>query len=157
SPARLREARSSWKMQPPEPDAGTYHLGMRVLRCAFALSCSSLVLVSPPSAASLSCSVEVVTLQIDPVDHTVLYAGTISDGLLKRIDFGRSSHPLIDPLVESTSALLFDPTAPSNLYSATYGESLFRSRDGGQTWQRSSHGLVPPPCGPFPCLNTPEF
>jgi photosystem II stability/assembly factor-like uncharacterized protein len=104
-----------------------------------------------------ACATLVLTIKVDPRDHRVLYAGTELDGLLRSTDGGANWAPLIGPRVESVSALLFDPTDNLSVYGATYGEYLFKSSDGGTTWEHRSRGLVPPPCGPFPCINTPEF
>jgi photosystem II stability/assembly factor-like uncharacterized protein len=104
-----------------------------------------------------ACATQVLTIKVDPRDHRVLYAGTLLDGLLRSTDGGASWATLIGLPVESVSALLFDPTDNMSVYGATYGEYLFKSSDRGATWERKSRGLVPPPCGPFPCFNTPNF
>jgi photosystem II stability/assembly factor-like uncharacterized protein len=44
-----------------------------------------------------------------------------------------------------------------SVYGATYGEYLFKSSDGGATWEHKSRGIITTPCGPFPCANTPGF
>lgn len=129
---------------------------MPVPRYALVLSLAALLMLGRTAAAD-SCAVGTVALQIDPGNHNILYTGTTGDGLLKSTDGGHTWTPLVGPRVDSASALLFDPITPSNIYGATYGEYLFRSTDDGETWQRSSRGLVPPPCGPFPCINGWEF
>lgn len=103
------------------------------------------------------CPTLVRTIQVDPRDHRTLYAGTSYDGLLRSTDAGTTWTPLIEPRVVSVSALLFDPADGMSVYGATYEEYLFKSSDGGATWEGKSRGLVPPPCGPFPCINTPAF
>jgi photosystem II stability/assembly factor-like uncharacterized protein len=102
------------------------------------------------------CPTEVLTIQIDPRDHRTLYVGTRLDGLLRSRDAGMTWTPLIEPRVESVSALLFDPTNASSVYGATYGEYLFKSSDGGATWARKTRGLIPSYCT-FPCFNSLEF
>ncbi len=103
------------------------------------------------------CPTHVLTIQVDPRDHRTLYAGTRLDGLFRSTDAGATWTPLIEPRVETVSALLFDPADTRSIYGATYGEYLFKSLDAGATWERRSCGLVQPPCGQFPCYNLPDF
>jgi hypothetical protein len=38
-------------------------------------------------------------------------------------------------------ALVFDPTRPLNLYAATQERGIYRSADGGKTWQQATNGI----------------
>jgi photosystem II stability/assembly factor-like uncharacterized protein len=43
----------------------------------------------------------------------------------------------------TVSTLEVDPSRPSVVYAGTHGAGVFRSADGGRTWERSSDGLPP--------------
>jgi uncharacterized protein (TIGR03437 family) len=83
------------------------------------------------------------TLAFDPADANVLYAGT--EGGLMRTSNGGNGWTRIDlpPDDEWISALAIDPADPRTIYASTYvGRGTWKSSDRGQTWTRSSVGLV---------------
>src|SRR4051794_1515671 len=43
----------------------------------------------------------------------------------------------------TVSALEIDPSRPSVVYAGTHGAGVFRSANGGRTWERRSDGLPP--------------
>ena len=81
---------------------------------------------------------------IDPGNPLVMYAGAVSGGVWKSTDGGRSWKPLTDFLANlGVTTLAFDPKNTQVIYAGT-GESfasnfrgfgIFRSRDGGATWE----------------------
>src|SRR5687768_16591947 len=81
----------------------------------------------------------VTSLAIDPTDASVLYAGTHRSGVFKSTDHGETWFPAGSGLRIGfdVDALVIDPTAPEIVYAAN-GGFVFRSADGGRTWQRSS-------------------
>jgi photosystem II stability/assembly factor-like uncharacterized protein len=87
----------------------------------------------PPTTAGIA-------LALDPVTPGRLYAGTDS-GVFKSIDAGRSWNPVDFPGVPT-----FDPTTPGTLYAQG---GLFRSTDGGDTWDTAGAGLPGSPVNAF--------
>ena len=91
-----------------------------------------------PMAAGLK-SAQVMTLAVDPVNTTTLYAGTLN-GVFKStnggFDWSASNSGLPNPIIP---ALVIDPRNPATLYAAANGSNssdhgLFKSVDGGATW-----------------------
>ncbi|HGE69697.1 TPA: hypothetical protein ENX78_02605 [Candidatus Poribacteria bacterium] len=102
----------------------------------------------------------VLCLAIDPKDPKVLYAGTDGGGLFKTIDGGGKWEPiggeiwlakppaedLVTPSgdVESTlvvSSVVINPINTSIVYAANQ-TGVFRSADGGKTWEKINTGLT---------------
>jgi photosystem II stability/assembly factor-like uncharacterized protein len=77
---------------------------------------------------------DVADLAVDPTDRRIVYALGSSYGVLRTRNGGRSWSS-IGPDEQSVAALL--PGAPGNLLAAT-GSGLFRSIDGGDTWNASA-------------------
>ena len=87
---------------------------------------------------------DVLTLVMDPRNPTTMYAGTYCSGVLRSLD-GGDSWSAVNLDVSGTSspgptdtnfvnALAIDPLTPRTVYAGTYGDGVFRSLDGGDTW-----------------------
>jgi len=87
----------------------------------------------------------VLSLVIDPRNPTTMYAGTYCSGVLRSLD-GGDSWSAVNLDVSGTSSpgptgtnfvntLAIDPLTPRTVYAGTYGDGVFRSLDGGDTWQ----------------------
>jgi photosystem II stability/assembly factor-like uncharacterized protein len=89
-----------------------------------------------------------VALAADPFAGGVVYAGTSGAGVLRSGDGGRtwvrlaSGSPLAAPL--SVADLVADPTRPAHLYAVADG-TVYRSRNGGASWELLAEGLDGPP------------
>ncbi len=92
-------------------------------------------------------------LVVDPRDSRTLYLGTIFSGLLKSTDGGRTWRPAnrglkiqkvcdarVCPNLAVTD-LVVDPFDPRVLY-LNFENQLYRSEDGGETWQWASRGIA---------------
>lgn len=88
----------------------------------------------------------VTDLAIHPADANLCYAGLASGGILKTTDGGQTWQPIMQDLdVITVGDLALDPQDPDVLYVGTgeanaaslsfFGTGLYRSPDGGQTWQ----------------------
>jgi photosystem II stability/assembly factor-like uncharacterized protein len=83
-------------------------------------------------------------LAVDPRDPRVVYAGTgdgltPGDGLWKSTDGGVTWSKIDNFRVQTITALLA-ATVPGRIYAATFGQ-VFRSDDGGATWQTRNRAL----------------
>ena len=88
-------------------------------------------------------------LAISPGDPAVVYAG-VKNGLYKSTD-GGSSWQRLDALNIDVTAVVLDPGNPSTIYVAAVvldrgnpstAGGVFKSTDGGTTWQRDKSGLI---------------
>lgn len=99
-------------------------------------------------------------LVVDPRDSRTLYLGTIYSGLLKSTDGGRTWRPAnrglkiqkvcdarVCPNLAVTD-LVVDPFEPRVLY-LNFENQLYRSEDGGETWQWASQGIARFGVGPL--------
>ncbi len=88
----------------------------------------------------------VTAIDVDPRDERVIYAGSASGGLWKSVNAGQSWTPIWDEQPNpSIGAVRVDPSNPDVIWvgtgegnprnSQTIGGGLFRSLDGGKTWQ----------------------
>ena len=98
--------------------------------------------------------VRVQTLAVDPTNPAVLYAGTItptgiqSVGIFKSTDGGASwieaNAGLFDPFTQAepldVPAISIDPTNPQVLLAGTRFSEIFRSEDGGASWEPQTLG-----------------
>ena len=87
----------------------------------------------------------VVAFAIDPGDPAILYAQLSSNKLVKSenggLDWTETGLNPPWPANSSPRALLVDPTTvPSTVYAGSY-KGIYRSTDGGATWQAFSDGL----------------
>jgi photosystem II stability/assembly factor-like uncharacterized protein len=91
----------------------------------------------------------VLSVTIDPNDSNVVYAGTLSTGVLKSIDGGASfaakSSGLPDSFQTSRTGSVVIDTHDSNiLYVGTEGGGVYRSTDGAESWLPINAGLSDP-------------
>jgi photosystem II stability/assembly factor-like uncharacterized protein len=91
---------------------------------------------------------EVISLAIDPVTPTTLYAGTDGGGMFKSTNGGENWSALntgIDminsDLFQLFFALAIDPATPTTLYTGT-AIGVFKSTDGGGNWSAANAGLT---------------
>ena len=86
----------------------------------------------------------VVSIAPHPVDPDIVYIAAASGGIWKTIDGGQLWEPLTDELSSlNHGCVALDPSDPEIVYAGTGeyqtwtdGDGLFRSLDGGATWQR---------------------
>jgi photosystem II stability/assembly factor-like uncharacterized protein len=86
----------------------------------------------------------VLGFAIDPAAPSTLYASDADQGLFKSIDGGRHWTALTTPRQappDEGAGLVLDPTHPGSLY--LVAGSLYKTMDGGATWQRLGTGPVP--------------
>lgn len=91
-------------------------------------------------------------VQQDPLDPTVLIAGTRPAGLFRSTDGGRTwsalSTPTMAPFSELNSGptrvtqILFDPIDTDTIWSTVEVGGIYRSRDRGAHWEKLEQGLV---------------
>ncbi|GAB4546862.1 MAG: hypothetical protein Kow0063_41400 [Anaerolineae bacterium] len=93
----------------------------------------------PPARVDLLDDKRVQALAIDPQTPTTLYAGTTQHGVYKTID-GAATWLDTGLPVTNTTALAVDPQDPETVYVGS-GGGLFKSTDGGQTWNRAGTRL----------------
>ena len=100
-------------------------------------------------------SVIVATIAIDPTATSTLYAGTLgpqpgvgSTGIFKSTDGGQTWAAINNGLVDTGSGtspvdvetIAIDPHNPSGLLAGTRFSDIFKSTDGGATWQARTSG-----------------
>lgn len=82
---------------------------------------------------------------LDPSDFSVIYVGTINQGLFKSTDHGASWTAINAGLPsKDIESLVIDPQDPRRLYVGTHNDGPFLSRDGGQTWKPPEQLQVEP-------------
>lgn len=91
----------------------------------------------------------VLSVTIDPNDSNVVYAGTLSTGVLKSIDGGAAfvakSAGLPDSFQTSrTGSVVIDAHHSNILYVGTEGGGVYRSTDAAESWSPMSTGLADP-------------
>jgi serine/threonine protein kinase/photosystem II stability/assembly factor-like uncharacterized protein len=92
----------------------------------------------------------VQSLAIDPTDPNVVYAGTGwgpfgGNGVYKSTDGGENWSPANRGMIDySITALAIDPANPQTIYAGGNGGELFKSSDGGQTWDNLTAKLAVP-------------
>jgi len=83
-------------------------------------------------------------LAVDPLDPRVVYAGTVTSGVLKTTDGGGTWKAVNSGLrVLDIRALVIDPRDPQILYAGAENGGIARSTDGGAHWKQSSTGMDP--------------
>ncbi|MFH1460815.1 MAG: YCF48-related protein [Patescibacteria group bacterium] len=88
-------------------------------------------------------SLDISTIEVNPNDSNVLYAGTRNDGLYKSCCQGEHWYRLEDKnRALSNKANIYDiaidPKDPNRIYLGTYQDKkgrVFRSQDGGESWE----------------------
>jgi photosystem II stability/assembly factor-like uncharacterized protein len=70
---------------------------------------------------------------VDPTNARVMYVA-MRDGLFKSTDAGESWKPVRKGL-KNLAAVVVNPKRPSELYVSTTEGTIFRSADGGATWE----------------------
>ena len=76
----------------------------------------------------------VFTIEINPVDHQVIFVGTIQNGIYKTLDGGQHwLHLNNDDIFSTMRDMAIHPLGPDTMYAATT-EGLYKSIDGGQSW-----------------------
>lgn len=95
-------------------------------------------------------NVTILSLAINPKNPTILYAGTYRSGIYKSINGGESWWGISAGLNASAMVytLAVDPQNPNTLYAGTrspgstppWGGGVFKSLDGGSTWQNKTNG-----------------
>ncbi len=86
----------------------------------------------------------VVSIAVHPVDRDTVYIASASGGIWKTTDGGNIWSPLTDELSNLNHGwVAIDPSNPQTVYAGTgeytvgsSGDGLFRSTDGGVTWER---------------------
>ncbi len=73
---------------------------------------------------------------VSPENAKAMYVAT-QDGLFKSTDAGATWKPAGQGLKNLASVAL-NPKKPSEVYASTADGSIFRSSDGGTTWERQS-------------------
>ena len=91
----------------------------------------------------------VLSVTIDPNYPNIVYAGTLSTGVLKSIDGGasfaaRSSGLPLAFQTSRTGSVLVDPRNSNVLYVGTEGGGAYQSLDGAESWQPVNLGLLDP-------------
>jgi photosystem II stability/assembly factor-like uncharacterized protein len=81
----------------------------------------------------------VLSLAIDPVTTSTVYAGTRNHGVFKSTD-GGTSWTAAGLTTNRIWTLVVDPGTPSTLYAGT-ASGVFKSTDGAATWTAASAGL----------------
>ena len=96
----------------------------------------------------------VTALAIDPGAPSTIYAGTLGGGgVLKSTDDGASWSPISDglpsgepfltaPGISSIRTLVVDPSTMTTVYAGTQGTGLFKSTNGGGSWNDANSGLI---------------
>lgn len=93
---------------------------------------------------------EVYSLAIDPTNPNIFYAGNQSYFIYKSVDGGASwsqkslGIPVDSSYFSGPSLVVVDPVEPNTVYATItgYTVSIFKSQDGGESWQPSSVGLT---------------
>lgn len=81
-----------------------------------------------------------------PTDHKVIYVGSAGGGVWKSNDGGVRFNSIFDDYPQSIGAVAVDPSAPDDILwvgtgecwtrnSVSVGDGIYRSADGGKTWQ----------------------
>ncbi|MGB5402861.1 MAG: hypothetical protein WBN13_02705, partial [Robiginitalea sp.] len=85
-------------------------------------------------------------LEVHPKNHRIIYVASAGGGVWKSSDAGTTFAPIFDDHCQSIGVVTLDPSDPDNTIYVGTGETwtrnsvsigcgLFRSRDGGTTWE----------------------
>ena len=75
-------------------------------------------------------------IAVDPVSPKVMYAA-MRDGVFKSTDAGESWKPAGNGLINA-AAVTVNPKKPTEIYAATMDGVVFKSMNGGATWERQN-------------------
>jgi photosystem II stability/assembly factor-like uncharacterized protein len=89
----------------------------------------------------------ITDLELHPTNARIIYAGTAGGGVWKSSNGGATFNPIFDEYCQSIGAVEIDPSNPDNVVwvgtgevwtrnSVSVGDGLYRTTDGGATWQR---------------------
>jgi hypothetical protein len=86
------------------------------------------------------------SITVDPTDSNIVYVGASdATGVLKSVDGGATFVPknVGLPGIQSprTGSVQVNPENPNVIYVGTQGAGIFRSNDGGETWNAINPGL----------------
>jgi len=105
-----------------------------------------------PNTNGLSGIGRIDAIEIDPANSNIIYAGSPSGGLWKTIDGGLNWSNISDNYFTSlgVSSIAVASTNSNTIYAATgdvdsettYSHGIYRSNDGGITWQTINTGLI---------------
>ena len=87
-------------------------------------------------------------IAVNPQNPEIIYVGTWGitayafEGLavLRTLD-GGATWEIVLELEDAALALAIDPTCPDCIYVGTHGSGMFKSLDGGESWQQINQGL----------------
>ncbi|WP_052055411.1 YCF48-related protein [Myxosarcina sp. GI1] len=109
---------------------------------------------------SLKDSGAINTIAISPNFATdgIFWLGTEDRGIFKTVDGGVFFTPANQGLKDSTiMSLAVAPDSETTLLASTWHQGVFRSNDGGKSWQQSSKGLTTDAQADRPGFNRPHF
>ncbi len=89
----------------------------------------------------------IADIAVDPRSQSTWYVAVGSGGIWKTVNSGTTWAPVFDGQTSySVGCLALDPSHPSTIWAGTgenvsgrhvgYGDGVYRSRDGGQTWEK---------------------
>ncbi len=89
----------------------------------------------------------ITDLELHPVNARIIYAGTAGGGVWKSSNGGATFNPIFDDYCQSIGAVEIDPSDPDNVVwvgtgevwtrnSVSVGDGLYKTTDGGATWQK---------------------
>lgn len=85
---------------------------------------------------------KIVTLNIDPSNPNILYAGTFGAGVYKSTDSGGTWQPARNGLGNLyINSFAIDRQNPATLYAGTYKDGVYKSTDAGASWFHSNSGV----------------
>ncbi len=85
---------------------------------------------------------QVRAIAVHPIDPKILYSGN-NEGIYRSEDSGETWEHLDSPMNDlHVWAITIDPVDPDIIFAGTKPPALFRSRDGGQRWEKLSVDLA---------------
>ena len=72
-------------------------------------------------------------LAIDPTNPSIMYVAG-PGGMFKSTDGGNNFTPINNGFSGNGRQIVIDPVTPTTLYGTTFGNTVFKSIDGGATW-----------------------
>lgn len=89
----------------------------------------------------------ITDLELHPTNARIIYAGTAGGGVWKSSNGGATFNPVFDDYCQSIGAVEVDPSNPDNIVwvgtgevwtrnSVSVGDGLYKTNDGGATWQK---------------------